>query len=96
MIWIHLTTYGSRALVDLGRLFSFLIYTESLGLLVRRIIPSQGRTAQTQNKRTDIHVSSGIRTQYPNVEAAEDHSCIRPHGDCDRPIWINTDFNEYY
>jgi hypothetical protein len=42
--------------VGLGRFFSFLIYTQSVGLLGRGINPSQGhylhRTTQTQNKRT--------------------------------------------
>jgi hypothetical protein len=42
--------------VDLGRFFSFLIYTQSVGLLGQEISPSQGRylhkTTQTQNKRT--------------------------------------------
>jgi hypothetical protein len=53
---IYLSIYGSTALVDLGRFFSFLIYTQSVGLLGRGISPSQGRylhrTTQTQNKRT--------------------------------------------
>jgi hypothetical protein len=44
------------ALVDLGRLFSFLTYTQSVELLGGGISPSQGRyqhrTTQTQNKRT--------------------------------------------
>jgi hypothetical protein len=53
---LNLSVYGFTALVDLGRFFSFLIYTQSLGLLGRRSSPSQGcylhRITKTQNKRT--------------------------------------------
>jgi hypothetical protein len=38
---IHLWLYNP--LLDLGRFFSFLIYTQSVGLLGRGISPSQGR-----------------------------------------------------
>jgi hypothetical protein len=43
--------------LDLGRIFSFLIYTQSLGLLGQGISPSQGgatytQKTQTRNKRT--------------------------------------------
>jgi hypothetical protein len=38
-----MTIYVSTALVDLGRFFSFLIYTQSVGLLGRGISPSRGR-----------------------------------------------------
>jgi hypothetical protein len=54
--------------VDLGRFFHFLIYIQSLGLLGRGIIPSQGRYLHTEqhkhriNAHTDIHTSSWIRT----------------------------------
>jgi hypothetical protein len=50
--WVmFLSIYGSAALVDLGRSFSFLIYTQSVGLLGRG---SSHRKAAiyTQNKRT--------------------------------------------
>jgi hypothetical protein len=40
---IYLSIYGSRALVDLRRFFSFLIYTQSVGLLGRGISQLQGR-----------------------------------------------------
>jgi hypothetical protein len=43
------------------------------------------RTTQTQNKRTHIHASSGIRTHDPSVHAGEDGSCLRPRSHCDRP-----------
>jgi hypothetical protein len=44
----HLSIYGSTALVDLGRFFSFLIHTQSVGLLGRGISPSQGRYLHTE------------------------------------------------
>jgi hypothetical protein len=43
-----LSIYGSTTLVGLGRLFSFLIPTQSVGLLGRRISPSQGRYLHTE------------------------------------------------
>jgi hypothetical protein len=51
--------YGSTALVDLLRFFSFLVYTQSVGLLGRGISTTH-RTTQTQNKRT--------QTSMPRVE----------------------------
>jgi hypothetical protein len=47
-MWSHLFIYGSTALVDLGRFFSFFIYTQSVGLLGRGISPSQGRYLHTE------------------------------------------------
>jgi hypothetical protein len=52
---------------------------------VTRPLPAH-RTAQTQNKLTDIHASSGIRTHDPSVRAGEDGSCPRTRGHCDRHI----------
>jgi hypothetical protein len=55
---IMLSIYGSTALVDLGRFFSFLIYTQSVGPLGRGISQLQSRYLHTeqhrQNKRTRI------------------------------------------
>jgi hypothetical protein len=65
-ISVYLSTriYGSTALVDSGRFFSSLIYTQSVGPLERGISSSQGRnlhrTTQTQNK--------GKQTSMPRVE----------------------------
>jgi hypothetical protein len=50
---------------------------------VARQLPTH-RTAQTQNKHTDIHASSGILTHDHGVRAGEDSSCLRPCGHCDR------------
>jgi hypothetical protein len=50
------------------------------------------RTKQTQNKRTDIHGSSGIWTHNPSVREGEDGSCLGPRDHFDRPhncIYIN-------
>jgi hypothetical protein len=87
IVWvIALSVYGCTALVDLGRIFSFLIsYTVGRtpwtgNQPVSRPLPTH-RTTQT-----DIHVSSGIRTHDPSVWAGEDGSCLRLHGHCDRPL----------
>jgi hypothetical protein len=55
-----------------GRFFSFLIYTQSVGLLGRGISPSQGRNLYTEQHKyrinaQDIHASSGIRTHDPSA-----------------------------
>jgi hypothetical protein len=47
---IYLSIYGSTALVDLGRFFSFLIYTQSIGHLERGSARHKAAT-YTQNKR---------------------------------------------
>jgi hypothetical protein len=56
-----LSIYGSTALVDLGRFFSFLIYAQSVGLLGRWTSQLQGRLLHTeqhkQNKRTQTSMS---------------------------------------
>jgi hypothetical protein len=48
---IYLSIYGSTALMGFGRFFSFVIF-----YTVGRLLPAH-RTAQTQNKRTQISVS---------------------------------------
>jgi hypothetical protein len=50
---------------------------------VIRPLPTHRKT-QTQNKSTDIHASSGIRTHDPSVRAGEDGLCLRSRGHCDR------------
>jgi hypothetical protein len=52
---IYLPTYGSTALVYLGRFFSFLIYTQSVGFLGRGISPSQGRYLHTEQHKRRIN-----------------------------------------
>jgi hypothetical protein len=46
-------------------------------------LPTQDNI-NTEEKRTDIHASSGIRTHDPSVWSDEDILCLRPHGHCDR------------
>jgi hypothetical protein len=63
-------------------------YRQSVGLLGRVINPvarslSTQKNTKTQTRR-DIFASSGIRTYDPSVQAAEDISCLRPRGHCDR------------
>jgi hypothetical protein len=50
-ISVCLSVYVSTAFVDLGLFFSFLIYTQSIGILGQDISPSQGRYL---HKRTHI------------------------------------------
>jgi hypothetical protein len=83
---------GSTALVDIARFFSFLIYTQSVGLLRRGTSPSQGRYIHIERHKHRINAyryptSSGIRTQYPSFRVGEDSSCFRPHGHFDRHIY---------
>jgi hypothetical protein len=50
-----LSTYGSMVLVDLGRLFSLLFYTQSVGPHGRGISPSQGRYPHTEEHKHRIN-----------------------------------------
>jgi hypothetical protein len=59
-------------------------YTYSVGLLVQEISQSQGRFIHREYMHTNIHTSIRIRTHDPSVRAAEDCSCLRPSGNCDR------------
>jgi hypothetical protein len=45
----------------------------------------------TEKEHTDIYASSVIRTQDSGVRAAEDGSCLRPRGHCDR---LDSDSNK--
>jgi hypothetical protein len=79
-------------LLGLGRFFSFVILcTQPVGLLRREISRHNGATytrnsTNTEQKHTDIHASSWIRTQDPSVQAGDDSSCLRPRGHCDLNI----------
>jgi hypothetical protein len=61
--WIYLSIYGSTVLVDFGLIFSFLIYTQSVGLLGRAISLSQGRYLYTQKHEDRINAH-----RYPHLE----------------------------
>jgi hypothetical protein len=68
-IYIYLSIYLSFALVDLGRLFSFLIHTQSVKLLGRGISQSQG---PLQNKGTETYMPQvGFETTTPMFERAK-------------------------
>jgi hypothetical protein len=82
-----------QSFVNLGLYFSFLIYTQSVGLLDRGSARRKAAT-YTQNNtdaewtHTDIHASSGIRAHDPSVREGEDGLWLRPRGHCDRHILI--------
>jgi hypothetical protein len=62
---MYLSIYGSTALVDLGRFFSFLIYTQSAGLLGRGISPSQGCYLHTeQYKQNTLRFTRELYLAY--------------------------------
>jgi hypothetical protein len=52
---VCLSIYGSTVLVGLGRFFSFLMHTQSVGLLGRGISPSQGRYLHTEQHKHRIN-----------------------------------------
>jgi hypothetical protein len=73
----YISIYGSISLLDLGRFFSFLIYTRSVGLLgrgnqpVARPLPAH-RTTQTQIKSTQTSISRvGFDPTIPVFEWAK-------------------------
>jgi hypothetical protein len=51
----HLSLYGCTALVDLACFFSFLIYSQSAGLLGRGMSPSQGRYLHPEQHKHRIN-----------------------------------------
>jgi hypothetical protein len=50
---IHPSIYGSTALVDLGRFFSFLVYTQSVGLFERGSARRKADTYIQNNTNTE-------------------------------------------
>jgi hypothetical protein len=74
---LSLSPHGSTTLLELGCFFSFLIYTQSVGLLGRGISPSQVRYLHTgQHKHriiahTGIHASSEIQRTNPVFQQAK-------------------------
>jgi hypothetical protein len=86
---INLTIYRSTALVDLGRFFSFLIYTQSVGLLGRgsarrKAVAYKQDNTKTEQTHTDIYALSGIRIHNPSVRVGEGSSGLRRRGRYDR------------
>jgi hypothetical protein len=70
----------------------FLNLRQSVGLLGRGIrpLPNTNRI-----KRTDIHALSWIPTDDPSIRAAEDLSCLRPRGHCDRHHYRLADYKYF-
>jgi hypothetical protein len=67
------------------------LFRQLVGLLGRGIGPTQGVYLHTgqhkhREKQTHIHASSRIGTHDPSVGAAEESTCIRPHGHWDRHV----------
>jgi hypothetical protein len=52
---LSLSLYGSTALVDLDRFFSFLIHAQSVVLLGQMISPSQGRYVYIEQHKYGIY-----------------------------------------
>jgi hypothetical protein len=52
---VRVSTYSSTALVDLGKFFSSLFYTQSVGLLGRGISPSLGSYLHTEQHKHRIN-----------------------------------------
>jgi hypothetical protein len=63
---IELSIYGSTALVVLRRFSSFLIYTQSVGLLGRGISPTQGRYLHTEHKYRTKYTQTYIPRRMPS------------------------------
>jgi hypothetical protein len=68
--------YGSTALVDLGRFFSFLIYTQLVGLLGQRISPLQGyylqnKRTQTSMPRVGFELTTPVFEQVKTAHASD-------------------------
>jgi hypothetical protein len=75
-IYLPIYFYGCTAFVVLGRFFSSLIYTQSVGLLGLGISPSEGRyihrTTQTKTKRTQTSIPRvGFEPTIPVFERAK-------------------------
>jgi hypothetical protein len=85
---LSLSLCGSTALWTLASFSSFVIYTQSVGLLGQGMSPSESCYPHTEQHKhridADIRASSGIRTHDPSARADEDSSCLRRRGHCDR------------
>jgi hypothetical protein len=82
------SVYSSTALCWALAAFPFLVpkhgrYDSLDGGSARRNAATYTQT-QTQNKHTDHHALSGIRTHDPIVRAGKNSSCLWPRGHCDR------------
>jgi hypothetical protein len=89
--WI-ISIYACTALVGLGLFFSFLMYTQSVGLLGQVISRSQGRYLHTEQykHRMNVHIH-GVEPclkwnspPRPQCSSHEGSSCTKPRGHYDR------------
>jgi hypothetical protein len=85
----HISIYGSTALVDLGRFFSFLIHTQSVGLFGGGISPSQGRYLHTKQHKPTINSHRNPCLEWDSnpwcqCSSGRRGSYLRPRGHCDR------------
>jgi hypothetical protein len=60
IISIYLSIYGSIALVNFGRFFSFLIYAQLVGLLGREMSLPQGRYLHTEQHKHRINAHTSM------------------------------------
>jgi hypothetical protein len=68
----NLSAYGSTALVGFGRFFSFLIYTQSVGLLGRGISQSQGHYLHAEYTHIETSMTwAGFEPTIPVFELAK-------------------------
>jgi hypothetical protein len=81
--------YGSTALVDLGRFFSFLIYTQSVGLLGLGISPSQGRYLHTEQHKHRINTHTHPCLEWNSNPWSQSSSGWRRFiPQTVRPLWL--------
>jgi hypothetical protein len=78
----YVSICSSTALVGLGLSFSFLIYTQSVGLLRRGISPSQSHYLHTEQHKHRIKAQRRPCLEWDSnprcsVRATEDGSCLR-------------------
>jgi hypothetical protein len=81
-------------LSDLGRVFGFLIYTQSVVFLGRGMSPSQGRYIHREQHKGRINALRHpclvrFKATKPVFLAGEDSSCPRSRGHCDRLTIMN-------
>jgi hypothetical protein len=89
--WIRsneLSIYGSAGLANLGCFFSFLIYTQSVGLLGREITPSQGRCLHTEQHEHRLNSHRHPCLEWDSNRRSQSSSGrIRFMPQTARPLW---------
>jgi hypothetical protein len=86
--FFYLDELGPLACSHSELIWDYRSYRQSMGLFGWVISPLQGRylhrASQTEESRSDIHASSGIRTHDPSVWEGEEVSCPKSWGHCNR------------